>query len=141
MIKYCNKIILYCKDCTYDKFIANTMLIEACVFNIGQLGELCRNADDDFMSAHSEIPWKVIRGMRNRIVHDYEGVNIQLVWETIEKNIPTLLCSLNNIQQELKAQEDQTPVIPIFEDNDIKNMQKINNELDKDFENEEDFER
>ena len=51
------------------------MLVEACVFNLSQIGELVRHLDRDFIEQHSDVPWAQMRGLRNRIIHDYEGVN------------------------------------------------------------------
>ena len=71
--------------------------MEACVFNRGQLGELCRIVDDAFAAAHPEIPWREMYGLRNRIVHDYEGVNLRLVWEIISEDIPALKDTLEKL--------------------------------------------
>lgn len=90
MYQYATKLTDYCADYTYDRFMADTKLIEACVFNLIQLGELCRNADDSLVQIYPEIPWREMYGLRNRIVHDYEGVNFRLVWEIISEDIPEL---------------------------------------------------
>ena len=74
------------------------MLVEACVFNLSQIGELVRHLDRDFIEQHSDIPWAQMRGLRNRIIHDYEGVNLMLVWEIIKYDIPTLIVKLKEIQ-------------------------------------------
>ena len=74
------------------------MLVEACVFNLSQIGELVRHLDKDFIEQHSDIPWAQMRGLRNRIIHDYEGVNLMLVWEIIKYDIPTLIVKLKEIQ-------------------------------------------
>ena len=74
------------------------MLAEACVFNLSQIGELVRHLDRDFIEQHSNIPWAQMRGLRNRIIHDYEGVNLMLVWEIIKYDIPTLIVKLKEIQ-------------------------------------------
>ena len=74
------------------------MLAEACVFNLSQIGELVRHLDRDFIEQHSDIPWAQMRGLRNRIIHDYEGVNLMLVWEIIKYDIPTLIVKLKEIQ-------------------------------------------
>ena len=68
------------------------------MFNLSQLGELCRVADDAFTAAHPEIPWREMYGLRNRIVHDYEGVNLMLVWEIITEDLPELEEVLQSIQ-------------------------------------------
>ena len=91
------KLLDYCSGYTYETFIADMKLVEACVFNLSQLGELCHAVDDAFAQKHPEIPWREIYGLRNRIVHDYEGVNLRLVWEIISEDIPTLKDTLQNL--------------------------------------------
>ncbi len=90
MLGYSTKLMDYCAGCTYEIFAADTKLVEACVFNLSQLGELCQNVDDSFAQTHPEILWREMYGLRNRIVHDYEGVNLRLVWEIISEDIPTI---------------------------------------------------
>lgn len=90
MSRYVEKLIAYCDGCSYENFIADMKLVEACVFNLSQLGELCRMVDASFSQMHPEIPWREMYGLRNRIVHDYEGVNLRLVWEIISEDIPAL---------------------------------------------------
>jgi len=97
MLGYSTKLMNYCAGCTYETFAADTKLVEACVFNLSQLGEMCRNADDSFAQAHPEIPWREMYGLRNRIVHDYEGVNLRLVWEIISEDIPKLKDTLEKL--------------------------------------------
>lgn len=97
MLGYSIKLMDYCSGYTYDTFTADIKLVEACVFNLSQLGELCRIVDDAFAMAHPEIPWREMYGLRNRIVHDYEGVNLRLVWEIISEDIPALKDSLQKL--------------------------------------------
>lgn len=97
LIGYTEKIIGYCADVDYDAFCKDSKLVEACVFNLSQMGELANRVDKDFADAHSTIPWRYLYGLRNRIVHDYEGVNLQLIWEIIEGDLPELLDALKKI--------------------------------------------
>lgn len=60
------------------------------------MGELARRVDDAFANAHPEIPWRTLNGLRNRIVHDYEGVNLRLIWEIISDDLPQLLEKLKD---------------------------------------------
>lgn len=94
---YSGKLVDYCQGYTYESFSADTKLVEACVFNLSQMGELCRVADATFTAEHPEIPWREMNGLRNRIVHDYEGVNLRLVWEIISGDIPALRDTLQKI--------------------------------------------
>ena len=97
MHRYAEKLIEYCEGYTYDTFIADMKTVEACVFNLSQLGELCRLADPEYMQAHPEIPWRELYGLRNRIVHDYEGVNLSLVWQIISEDLPDLIKELQTL--------------------------------------------
>jgi uncharacterized protein with HEPN domain len=67
-------------------------------FNVLQIGELSRNAlNDDFKDAHPEIPWRQMYGLRNRIVHDYEGVRLKIVWDTITQDFKPVRDQLQTI--------------------------------------------
>lgn len=93
-----SKICLsYVEGIDYDSFVGNTMMVEACVFNLGQIGELANKIDKEFEAQHSHIPWRVLCGLRNKIVHDYDGVNLTLIWEILE----TDLWELKNQLEEL----------------------------------------
>ena len=97
LIAYSDKILRYCEGIDYNSFCSDSKLVEACVFNLSQMGELANRVDDDFAKAHPDIPWRYIYGLRNRIVHDYEGVNLQLIWEIIEDDLEPLRKSLKEI--------------------------------------------
>ena len=97
LIAYTDKILNYCAGYDYESFCSDSKLVEACVFNLSQMGELTNRVDNDFAEAHSDIPWRYIYGLRNRIVHDYEGVNLQLIWEIIEGDLVPLREALKKI--------------------------------------------
>ncbi len=98
MILHIEKVLAYCKKHTYETFSADSMLVEACVFNLSQLGELCHNVSDEFTKEHPEIPWNEMYGLRNRIVHNYDGVNLRLVWEILSEDLASLLEILQKIR-------------------------------------------
>lgn len=97
LIGYVDKVMGYCEGIGYTEFCEDSKLVEACVFNLSQMGELANRVDDDFANVHPTIPWRHIYGLRNRIVHDYEGVNLQLIWEVIHDDLPELRGELENI--------------------------------------------
>ncbi len=75
-----------------EDFHDNIMIQEACILNVLQVGELAAKAIEyGIDEQHPEIEWKQMRGMRNRIVHDYEGIRLEIVWETIRNDFPELL--------------------------------------------------
>lgn len=70
IISLSEKIISYVKELDYDSFSKNEITVEACAFNLGQIGELAHRFTDDFQNTYQNIPWKSIYGMRNRLIHD-----------------------------------------------------------------------
>ena len=90
MLSLIERIEDFCKSVDFKSFSDNDMLIDACVFNLSQIGEQVNKIDEDFERAHPEVPWRQVYGLRNRIVHDYEGVNLKLVWEIIQSDLPSL---------------------------------------------------
>lgn len=90
IIKYIDSILKYTSRVTYDEFKDNSMMMEACVFNLSQIGELANKLENDYVKEHSDIPWYKIKGLRNRIVHDYEGINLKLIWEIIKTDLEKL---------------------------------------------------
>ena len=97
ILKYISKVIEYTKDTEYDDFINNSILVEACVFNLSQIGELANKIDKDFEGSNPEILWRVMCGLRNKIVHDYEGVNLVLIWDIVKEDLPELNIQLEEL--------------------------------------------
>lgn len=85
------------KHMELDDFEADTMCVEACVFNLMQIGELAKmSLSDETKETISNIPWNQLYGMRNRIVHGYDGVKLIIVWDTIKGDLPKLKEELEN---------------------------------------------
>lgn len=72
------------------------------MFNISQIGELVKNISKETMDKYSNIEWNMIKGLRNRIVHDYEGINLKSIWYVLENDIKILKIEIENI---LKQEE------------------------------------
>ena len=101
IIKYISKIIDYTKNIGHDDFVKDSILVEACVFNLSQIGELANKIDKDFEENNKRIPWRVMYGLRNNIVHDYEGVNLVLIWDIVKEDLPELNVQLKELLKTL----------------------------------------
>lgn len=97
MIEYIIKAEKYTKNITFKEFSNNEMIVDATVFAISQIGELVKNIDRDFQKEYSNIKWYILKGLRNRIVHDYEGINLELIWAIVQKDIVKLREELQDI--------------------------------------------
>ena len=98
MLQHTESVLSYCADCqTREEFESNQMRVEATVFNLMQIGELAKESlDDETKNQIKSIPWRQIYGLRNRIVHGYSGVNMQIVWDTVKDDIPALRAEIRN---------------------------------------------
>ena len=99
ILKHIDKIVEYTKDVNYDEFAKDVKLQDACLLNLTQIGENVVGLDDEFLNNHQEIKWKEMKGMRNLIVHDYDGVNMKIVWDTISGDLPNLRDVLSKLMK------------------------------------------
>ena len=100
MIEYIDKAIKYTKDYSFKEFISNEEKIDATVFSISKIGELVKNISEETMSRYDNIEWVVIKNLRNKIVHDYEGINLNLIWDIIKNDVVKLREDLLKILNE-----------------------------------------
>lgn len=84
------KIKSYTKGQSFDTFIEDSKTVDAVIRNFEIIGEAANRLPEDFKDAHKGVNWFRIRGFRNRIVHDYMGIDFQIVWTIIEKDLDEL---------------------------------------------------
>ena len=107
MIEYIIKAEKYTKNITFKEFSNNEMIVDATVFAISQIGELVKNIDRDFQKEYPNIKWYILKGLRNRIVHDYEGINLELIWAIVQKDIVKLREELQDILKSNWIEDNQ----------------------------------
>jgi uncharacterized protein with HEPN domain len=99
MLESALKIKRYTVEQDIDSFVNDEKTIDAVVRNFEIIGEAANRIDPDFRTTNSEIEWKRIRGFRNRIVHDYFGIDYEIVWTIVENDIGELI---NQLQELIK---------------------------------------
>lgn len=80
ILEACRRIISYTEDMSYDEFLKDIKTQDAVLRNIEIIGEAVKNLSTRFKAEHLEIEWKMIAGMRDRLIHFYFGVNLEIVW-------------------------------------------------------------
>lgn len=85
-----NKIEKFTENISHREFLRNQLIQDAVIRNIEIIGEAAKKLSDDFKSTYHLIPWKEMAGMRDKLIHDYLGVDIEVVWETVIEDIPFL---------------------------------------------------
>ena len=90
IIKHCNKIELKMASLTITKFDEDEDIREIICFNIFQIGELAKNFEPEFIRRYNGMPWKQIKGMRDKIGHGYGTIDLDRIWDTAVKDIKPL---------------------------------------------------
>ena len=91
----------YAAGLSFEQFSSHFMTIEACLYNIQVIGEAVSRLPDDVKNENPEIPWTLIKGMRNRLIHEYFGTDLQLVWDVIKDELPGLKTNLQSLHSGL----------------------------------------
>ena len=95
------KILEYTKDLTFEEFQKDNKTIDAVTRNYEIIGEASNLLPDEIKEKYLEIDWYRIRGFRNRIVHDYFGIDLQIIWKITFDQIPNLISNIDRIINDL----------------------------------------
>ncbi|MEQ8476118.1 DUF86 domain-containing protein [Fulvivirga sp.] len=90
-----DKILRYVEGLNYDSFVNDEKTTDAVIRNFEIIGEAANRLNPDFKTNTPEIAWNRLRGFRNRIVHDYFGIDYEIVWSIIENDIAELVHQLD----------------------------------------------
>lgn len=92
-----NDVAGFIKDIEYNDFKNNKKTVYAVVRAVEIIGEAVKSIPKDIKERYPEIPWKEMAGMRDKMIHEYFGVNLRRVWETAKKDIPILKSQFEEI--------------------------------------------
>ena len=97
IIESIEKIDEYTEGFEFDDFVAISMAVDAVVRNIEIIGEASRNVPEDIRAKSPQIPWKQMAGIRNRIVHEYFGVDVAIIWFVVQNELTSLKTEINKL--------------------------------------------
>ena len=97
ILESATKILSYTQGLSFEEFSNDSKTTDAVIRNFEIIGEAANRLDDDFKSRFPEIDWQRIRGFRNRIVHDYFGIDYSIVWRIKETFLPDMILQLRQI--------------------------------------------
>lgn len=97
LIHAAEKILTFTAHKNKAIFIADEQLVSAVSFQIAILGEAVKRLSAELQSTHSEIPWRKIAGMRDRLIHGYNDIDVDELWNTAIRDVPALLAQLRRI--------------------------------------------
>jgi uncharacterized protein with HEPN domain len=97
ILEECKFIDSYCKNIKKDEFVNDEVLKRAVTRSIGIIGEATKKVPDDFKEIWKGVEWKSMAGMRDRLIHDYFGINYSIVWDVVKNKIPILITEIEQL--------------------------------------------
>jgi uncharacterized protein with HEPN domain len=91
------KILKYTQGLSFEDFLADDKTIDAVVRNFEIIGQASLRIDEDFRLENPQIEWKKLRDFRNRIVHDYFGIDYEIVWSILTQDLEELVFQLDQL--------------------------------------------
>lgn len=87
------------------RFVADPMVQDAVIRNLEVIGEAAKRVDEDYRTAHPGVPWRALAGLRDILIHQYEGVDLGRVWTVVERDLPRLRKAIESLLPPMDALE------------------------------------
>jgi uncharacterized protein with HEPN domain len=100
MLQCIAKIRRFTKGFSFEDFRGDEKTIDSVLRNLEIIGEAARQLPAEIREQYPEIPWAEMMTMRNIVIHEYHGVNLSIIWQTVKEDLPPLVSRLKRILQE-----------------------------------------
>jgi uncharacterized protein with HEPN domain len=94
------KIQAYVEGMSFRQFQSDTKTVDAVIRNFIVIGEAARSVPEEITDKHPNLPWRLMADMRNFAIHEYWGVELRTIWETVKKDLPPLIPVLDIVMKE-----------------------------------------
>lgn len=91
------RIKAYTKELSYEQFLEDIKTQDAVVRNLEIIGEATKNISEELKKKYPQIRWKDLAGVRDKLIHHYFGVNLDIVWNIVKEELPEIVLQLEGI--------------------------------------------
>ena len=92
-----HRIHAYTAGMTYEAFLDDTKTQDAVIRNLEIMGEAAKNLSADLREQYSDVPWRAMAGVRDRLIHDYFGINLDIIWQIVTVELPAVAAQIDEI--------------------------------------------
>jgi uncharacterized protein with HEPN domain len=100
----CQRIIRYTRDLDRDTAFGEDLRFDAVLHNVLVIGEAVKKLPRDFRDRHADLPWREIAGMRDFVAHAYFALDLEILWDVVQTNVPALLVRIHAIAEDESRQ-------------------------------------
>lgn len=97
MLNAAKKALEYVKGKSIDQFISDTQCQDAVIRRLEILGEVANRVSEEFRQSNTSLPWRSMVSMRNVVIHEYDGVDLNIIWNTVIHKLPEVVAELEKV--------------------------------------------
>lgn len=95
------KIEQFTDGMSYEAFVEDEKTVDAVLRNFEVIGEAAKNVPESHREEYSDVPWREMAGMRDRLIHGYATVDLEIIWTTVEEDVPEILHDIRSIMADI----------------------------------------
>ncbi len=91
----------FVKDMSFEDFLHDKKTVNAVIRSLEVIGEASKNVPQSLRDQYPDVPWKKMAGMRDKLIHEYFGVDLEVLWQTIKQDLPSVKPLIEKVIKEL----------------------------------------
>jgi len=104
LLEAIGKIEKYVEGLSFDEYAQDSKTIDAVVRNFEIIGEATKHIPEEITEKYPDVPWKEMAGMRDKLIHEYFGIKLEVVWETIKKRLPKVKTLIKDVLEKMNKE-------------------------------------
>ncbi len=104
IVESAEKIERFTEGMTYESFERDEKSVDAVLRNFEVIGEAAKNVPRDVREEHDEVPWSEMAGMRDKLIHGYSTIDLEIIWTTIEQDVSPLLEQVKTVRENIEEE-------------------------------------